>query len=250
MKIDILTLFPNMLDGLLSESILKHARKKKLITINVHNIRDQAFDKHKMTDDRPYGGGPGMVMKIEPIYATLAKLGIKLKKRNKPSSKTSLLNIDRKKTRVILMSPQGETFSQKKAGFLSKRKHLIFICGHYEGVDERVKKYLTTDTISIGDYVLTGGEIAAAVVVDAVARMTKGVVGKEESLSTESFRNNIFDWPHYTRPQDFKGLKIPQVLLSGNHEKIAKWRKEEALKNTLKRRPDLLNKRKHKKRQS
>lgn len=241
MKIDILTLFPNMLDGLLSESILKHARKKKLLTINVHNIRDEASDRHKMTDDRPYGGGPGMVMKIEPIYATLTKLGIKL---NKRVAKTSLLNIDRKKIRIILMSPQGETFTQKKAAFLSKRKHLIFICGHYEGVDERVKKYLTTDTISIGDYVLTGGEIATAVVIDAVARMIKGVVGKEESLSTESFRNNIFDWPHYTRPQDFKGLKVPKVLLSGNHEKIATWRKDRALRNTLKRRPDLVNRHK------
>jgi len=138
------------------------------------------------------------------------------------------------------MSPQGELFTQKKAVSLSKYKRLVFICGHYEGVDERVKKHLSTDTISIGDYVLTGGEIPAAVVIDAVARMIPGVVGKQESLLRDTFYNAIFDWPHYTRPQDFRGLKIPQVLLSGDHEKIAAWRKKEALKNTLKRRPDLI----------
>lgn len=240
MKIDILTLFPKMFDGLLSESILKHARQKKLITINIHNIRDCAYDKHKTADDRPYGGGPGMVMKIEPIYQTLVNIGIKIKKNVKTSAKSSLLNIDKTKIKVILMSPQGEIFTQKKAISLSKYKHLVFICGHYEDVDERVKKYLITDTISIGDYVLTGGEIAAAVVIDALARMIPGVVGKQESLAKDSFYNNIFDWPHYTRPQDFRGLKVPKVLLSGDHKKIAAWRNREALRNTLKRRPDLV----------
>ncbi len=226
-----------MFGGLLSESILKHAREKKLITINISNIRDCAYDKHKTADDRSYGGGPGMVMKIEPIYQSLVKLGLKIKK---DTRRGNLLNIDRSTTRVILMSPQGELFTQKKAVSLSKYQRLVFICGHYEGVDERVKKYFSTDTISIGDYVLTGGEIPAAVVIDAVARMIPGVVGKQESLLRDTFYNAIFDWPHYTRPQDFRGLKIPPILLSGDHEKIAAWRKKEALKNTLKRRPDLI----------
>jgi tRNA (guanine37-N1)-methyltransferase len=237
MRIDILTLFPNMFNGLLSESILKHAVAKELITINISNIRDCTSDKHKTADDRPYGGGPGMVMKIDPVYQSLQKLGLKIRKK---VHRSCLLDIDRSKTRVILMSPQGEMFTQKKALSLSKYKRLIFICGHYEGIDERVRKHLCTDTISIGDYVLTGGEIPAAVVIDAVARMIPGVVGKQESLKGDSFYNEIFDWPHYTRPQEFKGLKVPQILLSGNHKKIIQWRKKEALKNTLKLRPDLV----------
>ncbi len=240
MKIDILTLFPNMFDGIFSESILKHAQRNKLITINIHNIRDYAYNKHKTTDDRPYGGGSGMLMKIEPIYEALRKLGIRIKKINSVGPKTKLLNIDKTKTRIILMSPQGETFTQKKAISLSKYKHLIFICGHYEGIDERVKKYLTTDIISVGDYVITGGEIAAAIIIDSTCRIIPGVIGKQESLYEESFYNNLFDWPHYTRPQNFNGLKVPKVLLSGDHKKIAQWRKKEALKNTLKRRPDLV----------
>ena len=240
MKIDILTLFPNMFNGLFSESILKNAQRSKLITINIHNIRDYAHNKHKTTDDRPYGGGCGMLMKIEPIYEALRKLEIGLKKINKVAPKTTLLNIDKTKTRIILMSPQGETFTQKKALSLSKYNHLIFICGHYEGIDERVKKYLTTDVISIGDYVITGGEIAAAIVIDSTCRIIPGVIGKQESLYMESFYDNMFDWPHYTRPQNFHGLKVPKVLLSGNHKKIAQWRKNQALKNTLKRRPDLI----------
>ncbi|MFH1783555.1 MAG: tRNA (guanosine(37)-N1)-methyltransferase TrmD [bacterium] len=238
MRIDILTLFPNMLEGFLCESILKRAREKKLVTIRLHNIRDGAHDRHKTADDKPYGGGPGMVMKVEPIYRTLKKAGIKLK--NTPS-KGTLLNIDKKTTRIIMLSPKGKTFTQEKAKLLAKYKRLVLVCGHYEGIDERVTKYLTTDTISIGDYVLTGGELPAAVIVDAVSRMIKGVVGKEESIPEETFYGKIFDWPHYTRPQEFKSMKVPRMLLSGNHGKIAAWRKKQAIQDTKKTRPDLVS---------
>lgn len=224
MRFDVLTLFPNMFNGPLQESILKKAQEKGIIEIYIHNLRDFTHDKHRTADDVPYGGGPGMVMKPEPIFEAVE----------------SLLEKGRKRARVILLSPQGEKFTQRMAEELGREKHLILICGHYEGVDERVREYLVTDEISIGDYVLTGGELPAMVVIDAVSRTMPGVLGKRESGSKDSFTLPFLDWPHYTRPGDYRGMKVPSVLTSGDHEKIEKWRRKEALKRTLSRRPDLL----------
>ncbi|MBI5207252.1 MAG: tRNA (guanosine(37)-N1)-methyltransferase TrmD [Candidatus Firestonebacteria bacterium] len=223
MKIDILSIFPEMFTGPFTTSIIKRAQEKKILEINVHNLRDYAYNKHKMTDDYPYGGGPGMVMKPEPIFCAVRDL-----KKDSPLKK------------VILLCPQGEPFTQKKARELACEKEIIFICGHYEGIDERVRKYLVTDEISIGDYVLTGGEIPAMVVVDAVARLLKGVTGDALSTQNESFSNELFDFPCYTRPEDFEGMKVPDILLSGNHEEVFKWRDKERFRNTYKKRPELL----------
>lgn len=221
-KIDVLTLFPGMFEGPLTESMLKRAREKKLIEINIHNIRDFAEGKHKITDDSAYGSG-GMVLKPEPIYKAVESLRTMY---NVPST-------------VVLMTPDGKVFDQETAKKLSKKKHLIFICGHYEGVDERVRK-IADEEISIGDYVLTGGELPAMVCIDAVARMIEGVVGRQGAVEEESFYKKILDCPHYTRPRVFRKMKVPDVLLSGDHKKIAQWRAEKALQRTKKYRPDLL----------
>ncbi|MEA3272870.1 MAG: tRNA (guanosine(37)-N1)-methyltransferase TrmD [Patescibacteria group bacterium] len=213
MKIDILTIFPNMFDCYLNESILKRAQKKKLVSFKIHDIRKFTKDKHKTADDKPYGGGPGMVMKVEPIYSTLSKI-----------KKT-------KKTRVVLLSAKGKTFNQKTAKRLAKYNQLILICGRYEGVDERVAKHLTNEEISIGDYVLTGGELPAMVVADSVTRLIPDVLGKKESLAEESFvKEGYLEYPHYTRPEEFKKWKVPKVLTSGDHKKIDEWRKKESKK--------------------
>lgn len=225
MKIDILTLFPAMLQGPFTESILKRAQEQGILDINTINIRDFAYDKHKITDDYPFGGGDGMVMKPEPVFEAIAALNIS--KDNKPP-------------RVILMCPQGEKFTQNKAKQLALEDQLIFICGHYEGLDERIRKNLITDEISIGDYVLTGGELPAMVVIDAVARMIPGVLGEMESAIKDSFYDGLLEHPHYTRPREYKGYKVPNILLSGDHEKIRKWRRQQSLRRTLERRPDLL----------
>ena len=211
-----------MFSGPLNESLLKKAQSTGLLKINVHDIRDYTEDKHKTADDSPYGGVVGMVMKIEPIASAIAKLKIKSEK-----------------LKIILLTPAGETLTQSKVIELSKEEHLIIICGHYEGIDERIQA-LVTDEISIGDYVLTGGEPAAMVLIDAVARQIPGVVGDEQSLKEESFYEGLLDFPHYTRPEDFKGHKVPEVLISGHHEEIRKWRRKESLKRTLLRRPELL----------
>lgn len=213
MKIDILTIFPEILDSYLNESILKRAQQKKLVTFNVCNIRDFAKDKHKTTDDKPYGGGPGMVMKIEPLYNTLKS--IKKKKKN----------------RIILLSAKGKTFNQKHAKRLSKYDQLIFICGRYEGVDERVSKNLADEELSIGDYILTGGELPAMVIADSVTRLIPGVLGKEESLKEESFsKEGYLEYPQYTRPEEFNKWRVPKILLSGDHKKIEEWRKKQMKK--------------------
>lgn len=224
-KIDILTLFPDMFEGPLTESILKKAREKGILKIGVHNIRDFTVDKHRVTDDFVYGGG-GMVLKPEPIFKAVEYV-----KKNAKNRKSGV--------RVILMTPDGKTFDQKKAKGLAKKRHLVFICGHYEGVDERVRK-IVDEEISIGDYVLTGGELPAMVVIDAVARMIKGVVGKQSATQEDSFYDGILDHPHYTRPREFRKMKVPKVLFSGNHEKVRQWRQKAALKRTKARRPDLL----------
>ena len=225
MKIDILTIFPEMFKGPFDESLLKRAQDKGLVKIKIHNLRHWAKDKHKTVDDKPFGGGPGMVIKVEVIDQALNDL----KKKN---------------SKTILLTPQGKAFNQKKAKSLSKLEHIILICGHYEGVDERIRQNLVDEEISIGDYVLTGGEIPAMVVVDTVVRLMPGVVGKEESLEEESFSPpaNGLEYPQYTRPAEYKDWKVPEVLLSGNHKKISQWRKEQAIKKTKKQRPDLIKK--------
>lgn len=221
MRIDILTLFPKICEGALSESILKRAQEKGLATLKAHNIRDWATGRHAMTDDTPYGGGQGMVMKCEPIFAAVEAL------------KTE-------KSRVLLMSPGGRPFTQKMAQELAQEEHLIFICGHYEGVDQRVIDHLVNDEVSIGDYVLTNGAIAATVITDAVVRLIPGVLGDEASAVEDSFSDGLLEYPQYTRPVEFRGWRVPEILLSGHHAKIAEWRREKALEKTRKNRPDLL----------
>jgi tRNA (guanine37-N1)-methyltransferase len=224
MRIDILTLFPNMFSGVFSESILKKAQEKQAVSLNVINFREFADNKHKTVDDYPYGGGAGMVLKPEPIFAAVEHI-------TKNSST---------QPRIILLCPQGERYTQKKAEELAKEKHLIFICGHYEGYDERIREHLVTDEISIGDYILTGGELGAMVIVDSVVRLLPGVLGNEDSPVQDSYSCGLLEHPHYTRPADFRGMKVPEVLLSGNHQLIAEWREKESLRRTYLRRPDLL----------
>jgi tRNA (guanine37-N1)-methyltransferase len=224
MFFDILTLFPEMFAGPFSESILKIAREKDLIDIKTVNIRDFAEDKHHTTDEPPYGGGAGMVMKAEPIF----KAWQDTQNKRKVKSKT------------ILMSPQGEELTQDLVKDLSLEEGLTIICGRYEGVDERVRKTIVDQEISIGDYVLTGGELPAMVLVDSISRLLSGVLGAEDSSKKDSFYNGLLEHPHYTRPREFNGLKVPDVLLSGNHQLIERWRKKESLKRTLLRRKDLL----------
>lgn len=223
MKFDILTLFPGMFAGPLTESIIKRATDNGLISIGLHNIRDYAMDRHRTTDDAPYGGGAGMVMKVEPLAACLdaARAG-------NPGG------------RVVLTSPRGRTFTQAVARELATCEGLIVICGRYEGIDERVKELYVDDEISIGDYVLTGGELAAMVLIDGVARLLPGVLGSAESALEESFADGLLEYPQYTRPPEFGGLAVPAVLLSGNHAEIARWRRHQALLRTLRCRPDLL----------
>lgn len=222
MKIDILTLFPEMFTGVFSASILKKAQEKETVAFNVINFREYSTNKHKTVDDYPYGGGHGMVLKPEPIFDAVE----------------AIPNFS--KARIIMLTPQGETFNQQKAQELKNEEHLIFICGHYEGFDERIREHLVTDEISIGDYILTGGELATMVVVDSIVRLLPGVLGNEESSVTDSFSNNLLEYPQYTRPEEYRGWRVPDVLLSGHHKNIEEWRKKESLIRTLTRRPDLL----------
>ena len=221
MEFDILTLFPGIFTGPLDESILKRARESGLVKIRVHNLRDFTHDKHRVVDDRPYGGGPGMLMKPEPIFEAVEKL-------------------QRPESCVVLMTPQGKPFTQAQAGLFAGKPHLIIICGHYEGVDERVREALVDEEISIGDYVLTNGALAAAVVVDAVTRLLPGAIGHEQSAADDSFATGMLEGPQYTRPPEFRGMKVPDVLLSGDHGAVEKWRVNEARERTRQRRPDLL----------
>jgi tRNA (guanine37-N1)-methyltransferase len=221
MRIDILTLFPEICRAPLNESMMKRAQENKIVDLRIHNLREWTTDKHHVVDDAPFGGGQGMVMKPEPIFAAVESL------RNENST-------------VVLMTPQGKRFTQSLAIDLSRLKHLIVICGHYEGVDHRVIEHLVDLEISIGDYVLTNGAIAAAVLVDATVRLLAGVLGHELSATEDSFSGGVLEGPQYTRPAEFRGWKVPDVLLSGNHAEIAAWRKEEALKRTKANRPDLV----------
>jgi len=232
MNFDILTLFPEMFEGPFSTSILSRAREKKLININITNIRDYTEDKHNTTDEPPYGGGAGMVLKVNPIYKAWNDINAK----------------NREKVHTVLLSPQGKTLNQEKVKELSSYNNLTLICGHYEGVDERVRKSIVDEEVSIGDYVLTGGELPAMVLVDAVSRMVDGVLGDEDSSKKDSFYEGLLEHPHYTRPREFENMKVPEVLLSGHHARIKRWRLKKALKRTLIRRPDLLEKKKLSKR--
>src|SRR5215469_4564949 len=221
MKIDVLTLFPAMFNGPLDESIIARARRAGLLQLSIHNLRDYAHDRHRTVDDRPFGGGPGMLLKPEPIFEAVEKLA-------GPS------------TRVILLSPSGRSFNQAIARQLSQVDDLLLITGHYEGFDERVRAQLADDELSIGDYVLTNGALPAMVVIDAVARLLPGVLGDDDSSRDESFSEGLLEYPQYTRPAEFRGMKVPDVLVSGNHAEIEKWRREQAKLRTQENRPDLL----------
>ena len=219
MKIDVITLFPSMFEGIINESIIKRAIEKKQVEINIHNLRDYTKDKNKKVDDYAFGGGKGMVLMPEPVYNALEAL------------KT-------KDAKIIMLTPQGTKYNQKKAYELANEKHLILLCGHYEGFDERIRSFVDEE-ISVGDYVLTGGEIPGMILLDSITRLVDGVIDKE-SHEFDSFNNNLLDYPVYTKPVEFKGMKVPDVLLSGHHANINEWRLEEQLKKTKERRPDLL----------
>ncbi|MCM3087400.1 tRNA (guanosine(37)-N1)-methyltransferase TrmD [Bhargavaea ginsengi] len=222
MKISVLSIFPEMFSGVFNASILKRAQENGAVSLTVRDFRDFAKDKHHKVDDYPYGGGAGMVLKPEPLFRAVENLS------------------EGRSPRIILMCPQGERFTQKKAEELAQEEDLIFLCGHYEGYDERIREHLITDEISIGDFVLTGGELAAMTVIDSVVRLLPGVLGNAESPALDSFSTGFLEHPHYTRPADFRGMKVPDVLLSGNHAEIDRWREEQSLMRTLERRPDLL----------
>ena len=225
MHIDILTLFPEMINGMFDASILKKAHEKNKYSYQLVNFRDFAVNKHQKVDDYPYGGGAGMVLTPQPVFDAVET--VQAERNAKP--------------RIILMCPQGEPYTQKKAEELAQEEHLIFICGHYEGYDERIREHLVTDEISIGDYVLTGGELGAMVVVDSVVRLLPDVLGNVASAPEDSFSTGLLEHPHYTRPADFRGMKVPDLLLSGHHANIETWRKKESLKRTYERRRDLLD---------
>ncbi|OFW43100.1 MAG: tRNA (guanosine(37)-N1)-methyltransferase TrmD [Acidobacteria bacterium RIFCSPLOWO2_12_FULL_67_14b] len=224
MKVDIVTIFPRMVEAGLAEGVVGRARTGGLLDIAVHNLRDFTTDRHHVVDDVPFGGGPGMVMKPEPFFAALGAIR---ERRGTPDA-------------VVLMSPAGARFTQAHARRLVGLKHLVVLCGRYEGIDERVREALVTEEISIGDYVLSGGEVPALVVVETVARLVPGVVGDDQSVAADSFTRGLLDYPHYTRPAEFEGRRVPDVLLSGHHEEIRKWRRDAALERTVARRPDLL----------
>ena len=227
MHIDILTLFPEMFDGVLNHSILKRAQDREAFSYQYVNFRDYTTNKHNKVDDYPYGGGAGLVLTPQPIFDAVQDIEAKA---------------DRQ-PRVVLMCPQGEPYTQAKAEELAEEDHLVFICGHYEGYDERIREELVTDEVSLGDYVLTGGELGSMVVIDSVVRLIPGVLGNEQSAPEDSFSNGLLEHPHYTRPADFRGHEVPEVLLSGNHAKIDEWRHYQSLKRTYERRPDLLEER-------
>jgi tRNA (guanine37-N1)-methyltransferase len=221
MKIDVLTLFPAMFAGPLDESIIKRARQAGLLELQLHQLRDWTHDRHKTVDDRPFGGGPGMLLKPEPIFEAVESL-------------------QRENTRVILMSPAGRKFDQAIARELAQQEHLLIVTGHYEGFDERIREALADDELSIGDYVLTNGALPAMVVIDTVARLLPGVLGDDASATEESFSHGLLEYPQWTRPAEFRGMKVPDVLVSGNHAEIARWRAEQAKKRTQEQRPDLI----------
>ena len=224
MKFDIVTIFPRMIDAGLEEGVVGRARERGLLDIAVHNLRDFTTDRHHVVDDVPFGGGPGMVMKPEPLFAAMDAI---VARRGQPGA-------------VVLLTPAGRAFSQREAKRFAKLGHVAVLCGRYEGIDERVRERWATDEVSIGDYVLSGGELPALVIIDAVARLVPGVVGDEQSVEGDSFERGLLDYPHYTRPAEFAGMRVPEVLTSGHHGEIRRWRRQQALKRTFERRPDLV----------
>jgi tRNA (guanine37-N1)-methyltransferase len=227
MEFDVFTLLPEVFPPYLESSILQRARQRKLVDVHLHNIRDWAVDKHHVTDDEPYGGGGGMVMKVEPLFAAVESvLG--------PAGQAGCP--------VILLTPQGRLFDQKAAMELAAQPRLALVCGRYEGVDERIRQHLVTDEISIGDYVLTGGELPALILIDAVTRLIPGVLGDPDGAYDDSHASGLLEYPHYTRPPEFRGWSVPEILLSGDHARIARWRREQSLRRTLQRRPDMIAK--------
>src|SRR5262249_37467741 len=239
MRIDIVTLFPEICRTPLSESMMKRAQEKRIVDLHIHNLRDWTTDKHHVVDDAPFGGGQGMIMKPEPIFAAIEALK-KTPNAQRPTPSAGGSTIDNQESKILLMSPGGRRFDQQMAQQLSGESHLIIISGHYEGVDHREIEHLIDLEISIGDYVLTNGAIAAVVLVDSIVRLLPGTLGHEQSAADDSFSNGLLEAPQYTRPADFRGWKVPEILLSGNHAEIAKWRKEQAVRRTRKNRPDLL----------
>jgi tRNA (guanine37-N1)-methyltransferase len=235
MRIDIITLFPEICRAPLNESIMKRAQENGVVDLQVHNLRDWTTDRHHVVDDAPFGGGQGMVMKAEPVFKAVEELQEQTSNVQRPTR-----NVQLRRPKVILMSPAGRRFDQELARQLSAESHLIIVCGHYEGVDHRIVEHLIEEEISIGDYVLTNGAIAAVVLVDAIVRLIPGVLGDDQSALDDSFREGLLEAPQYTRPAEFRGWKVPEVLLGGNHGAIAKWRKEQSQKRTRENRPDLL----------
>ena len=231
LRFDVITIFPDFFRGAFEHGIIRRAQLAALVEVRVRDLREWTVDKHRMVDDRPFGGGDGMVLKPEPIFAAVDDLTGVAERTSYPEG-----------TRVVLLSPQGRVFTQRVASELAKAEHILLICGRYEGVDERVAEALVTDEISIGDYVLSGGEPAAVVVLDAIVRLIPGALGNETSAVNESFSEGLLDYPHYTRPPEFRGMRVPDVLLTGHHEEIARWRALQALKKTERNRPDLLEK--------
>lgn len=239
LRIDVITIFPRVFHPVLNESILKRAQMKGRVSLFVHDLRDFSPDKHRKVDDRPFGGGPGMIMRPEPIFNAIEYIKSDIQD-NTASVKS------KKRSRIILLSPKGHLLNQDIGKRLAGYRHLIIICGHYEGVDERVRRHLVDEEISIGDYILTGGELAAAVVVDSVVRLIPGVLGNFDSAEGDSFSCGKLDYPHYTRPEVYRGMKVPDVLLSGNHAEIDRWREQQAVERTLKKRSDLIQRSKDK----
>jgi tRNA (guanine37-N1)-methyltransferase len=223
-----------MFNAAMSESMIKKAIDRQILNIEIYNIRNYAKDPHKMVDDTPYGGGAGMIMKPEPIFECVDDIFAKIKIDNTLVTTSEIP--------IILLSPQGTPFNQSKANELSKKSHLVLICGHYGGIDSRVEEHLTTECISIGDYILTGGELPAMILVDAITRLIPGVLGDERSTDNETFSNNLLESPSYTRPYEYRGFSVPDILRSGDHKKIQNWKKEESVKRTMEKRPDLITK--------
>jgi tRNA (guanine37-N1)-methyltransferase len=246
-KIDIVTIFPRMLTGPLAEGIVGRAIERGLLDVRVHDLRDHTTDRHRVVDDVPFGGGPGMVLKPEPLFAAVEYIRAERRREADPKDAPNHTTEPAGRSRgdggsaVILTSPDGERLSHAVAQRLSALEHIVVLCGRYEGVDERVRTSLATTTLSIGDYVLSGGELPALVIVDALARFVRGVVGDEQSVARDTFARGLLDYPQYTRPAEFRGMRVPQVLLSGHHAEIEKWRRREALRRTLERRPELLD---------
>ncbi len=247
MRVDIVTIFPEMLRSPLEHSILKRAQEKGILEVNCVDLRAYTTDKHRTTDDTPFGGGAGMVMKPEPLFAVVEDLrggsggdGAGGGEALDPPTEARWVQPTVRSARVVLTSPRGDVYNQDKAAELARERHLVLLCGRYEGVDERVRQALVDDEISLGDFVLTGGELAALVLLDSVARLLPGVLGHEESSEFESFSDGLLEYPHYTRPAEFRGMAVPEALLTGNHREIQRWRRQQSLRETLERRPDLL----------